>query len=161
VKIRDAVAADHAFLEQMLFEAFFWSPAAVRPAYADFVREREFRRQLAGWGRAGDCALVAGEADSCVGAAWYRLWTSADPTHGFLDERTPVLGIGVAPAQRARGVGRHLLEALIARASRDGFAGLSLSVDPANRARRLYESLGFRRAGESGTSWTLLLEIAS
>ena len=40
-----------------------------------------------------------------------------------------------------------------------GYPALSLSVAPANAARRLYESEGFRKVGEAGTSWTLLLEL--
>lgn len=149
-----------AFLEEMLFEAFFWSPHAVRPALAAFRQDREFRKLLAGWGRAGDCALVASEAGERAGAAWYRLWTAQLHSYGFVDAATPELGIAVAPARRSRGLGGRLLDALIERASADGFPALSLSVDPANRARTLYESRGFHKVGESGTSWTMLLPIA-
>jgi hypothetical protein len=39
------------------------------------------------------------------------------------------------------------------------FPALSLSVDPANFALNLYQSVGFRRIGESGTSLTLVLDL--
>jgi ribosomal protein S18 acetylase RimI-like enzyme len=51
------------------------------------------------------------------------------------------------------------MRALIAAARHDGFAALSLSVSPQNPARTLYESLGFVKVGESGTSWTLRLSL--
>jgi hypothetical protein len=61
---------------------------------------------------------------------------------------------------RSKGFGRRLLDALIQTARADGFPALSLSVSPLNCARQLYEFMGFRKIGESGTSWTLLLSLS-
>jgi ribosomal protein S18 acetylase RimI-like enzyme len=69
-----------------------------------------------------------------------------------VDAATPELAIAVTPANRSRNLGRLLMAALIATARGEGFAALSLSVSPLNRARRLYESVGFEKVGESGTS---------
>ena len=146
VEIRRAGAEHLPFLERMLFEAFFWDPRAVRPPFAEFRREPEFVKLLAGWGRSGDFAVVAEEAGEPVGAAWHRLWT-------------PELAIGVAPEHRAKRVGALLLDALIAEARRAGHPALSLSVSPENFARRLYEAAGFAKVGESGTSWTMVLPL--
>ena len=52
-----------------------------------------------------------------------------------------------------------LLIALIGRARVEGFPALSLSVDPSNPSRSLYESLGFQKVGESETSWTYRLPL--
>lgn len=158
--IREASARDLPFLERMLFEAFFWNPAVERPPFEEFRGDAEFRKLLGDWGRPGDCALVAETATaSPLGAAWFRLWTPAVHSYGFVDERTPEIAIGVERAQRSGGVGRALLRALIERARAAGFADLSLSVSPDNFARRLYESEGFLKVGEVGTSWTLLLRL--
>ena len=46
---------------------------------------------------------------------------------------------------------------LIAAAREEEIRALSLSVDPANFAHQLYESEGFVKVGESGTSWTMKL----
>ena len=160
IAIRPATAADLGFLEEMLFEAFFWDPAAARPAFDEFRDDPEFRKLLSAWGRRGDCAVIAGDAEAPLGAAWYRLWTPQIHSYGFVDERTPELAIGVGPAQRSRGIGRALLHALVRAARDDGFTALSLSVSPQNFARKLYESEGFHKVGESGTSWTLLKTLA-
>jgi ribosomal protein S18 acetylase RimI-like enzyme len=161
MRIRPGGADDLGFLERMLFEAFFWDPAAERPPLAAFRETAEFAKLLAGWGRRGDRAVVAERHGAPLGAAWFRLWTPELHSYGFVDARTPELGIAVAPAHRARGFGRALLDGLVEVARADGHPALSLSVAPANPARRLYESLGFRRVGESGTSWTLLRPLAS
>jgi GNAT superfamily N-acetyltransferase len=89
-----------------------------------------------------------------------------------VDVRTPLLRIrrrchpgtlciGVVLVHRRQGIGRALLEQLIATARAHEFPALSLSVNPFNPARVLYESLGFRKVGESGASWTLRLRLDS
>jgi ribosomal protein S18 acetylase RimI-like enzyme len=159
-ELRNAGPSDLAFLEEMLFEAFAWNPDAPRPDPEATRALPELAKLLRGFGRRrGDAGVVAEREGEPLGAAWYRLWTGAEHSWGFVDERTPELAIAVRPGARGIGLGRALLRALLERARADGHPALSLSVDPANRARRLYEREGFRRVGASGTSWTLALEL--
>jgi len=159
VNIRPLGATDQAFLEKMLFEALFWNPAWPRPALAELREHPEFTKLLAAWGRPGDRGVVAEEQQSRIGAAWFRLWTPELHSYGFMNAETPELGIAVAVGHRSRGVGRTLLRALIEMAQSDGLPALSLSVSPSNYARALYESEGFCKVGETGTSWTLVLRL--
>jgi ribosomal protein S18 acetylase RimI-like enzyme len=159
MRLRSGTAADHEFLERMLFEAFFWDPAVERPTLRSFREDAEFSKLLAGWGRAGDRAVIAEDTGAPIGAAWFRLWTPDHHSYGFVDASTPELGLAVREDCRRRGIGRTLLDALVTIARDDGFSALSLSVNPSNPARRLYESLGFHKVGESGTSWTLRLSL--
>ncbi len=157
--IRTATWDELPFLEEMQFEAFFWNPNTPPPLADEFLARPEIQRLLAGWGRPGDRAVIAQEDETPIGAAWYRFWTDEDHTYGFVDAETPELGIGVHASHRSKGVGRALMRALIEAARDDGVRTLSLSVDPSNFARRLYESEGFVKVGESGTSWTFLLRF--
>src|SRR5262245_7880349 len=85
MQIRAAEATDGAFLEAMLFEAFFWDDGVARPPLSRFREQPEFARMLAGWGRRGDRALVATTHDGeRVGAAWFRFWTPEDHSYGFV-----------------------------------------------------------------------------
>jgi GNAT superfamily N-acetyltransferase len=161
VSIRQAHSGDTGFLRQMLFEAFFWDAAVERPLFAAFSEHPEFVKLLAEWGRLGDRALIAEANGMPVGAAWFRLWREDLHSYGFVDEDTPEIAMAVRPENRSKGVGRRLLEALILQARVGGFSALSLSVDPRNHARLLYESAGFRYVGRSGTSLTMLLSLSS
>jgi ribosomal protein S18 acetylase RimI-like enzyme len=76
-----------------------------------------------------------------------------------VDEETPELAIAIVPSRRGRGLGKELLDGLIASAKRDGFRRLSLSVDRDNPAIGLYESFGFKKIEEHGRSWTMLAEL--
>lgn len=145
----------------MLYEAFFWSGESERPTLVEMRARPEFNSLLAGWGRPGDVAFVADVSSTPAGAAWFRLWTPAEHSYGFVDHETPELALAMAQRFRQQGVGRQLLRALIEYAGEHAYPGLSLSVAPGNPARALYESEGFRKVGEVGTSWTMLRQLST
>jgi ribosomal protein S18 acetylase RimI-like enzyme len=60
-----------------------------------------------------------------------------------------IMDIAMAPGFRGRGIGTGLVRSLIAEAQASG-RKLSIHVEMNNPARRLYERLGFRPAGEHG-----------
>lgn len=159
MKIRSGTIEDIPFLEKMLFEAVFWYPASTRPDMYDFFEKTKLNRFLADWGRPGDKSFVMQIGSIPIGAAWYRLFKADEGSYGFVDENTPEIGMAVLKDYRSRGIGRKLLKALILEAQWKEFELLSLSVEPANFALRLYESEGFTKVGESGTSWTLCMKL--
>jgi ribosomal protein S18 acetylase RimI-like enzyme len=105
--------------------------------------------------------VIALEKGFPVGAAWFRLFTGAEPGYGFVDERTPELAIAVVPSKRGHGVGEELLVALLERARASGYEALSLSVEPGNPARKLYERHGFEVVGQGPEAWTMRASVAS
>lgn len=159
-KIRLATQADLPFLREMLYEAVCWRPHQPRLPLEEVLAEPELAKLLRGWGRKGDTAVVAEWEDGTpIGAAWYRFWTVDDHSYGFVNADTPELGIAVRQDMRQRGIGTALLTALLEQARRSAIAQISLSVEPENYSRRLYEKLGFKPVGTSGTSWTMLLRF--
>lgn len=161
-RLRRAGQSDLLFLAEMGWYAAHWRPGAEPPPPADvLLLEDRLGRYLSGWGRAGDAGVVAlDERSAPIGAAWYRLFSRAEPGYGFVSESVPELSIAVRPASRGAGVGTALLTALVGLARDEGFASLSLSVEPDNPARSLYERLGFRRVGTERGAWTMQVELA-
>jgi GNAT superfamily N-acetyltransferase len=103
---------------------------------------------LAGWRRPQDFGFIAEREGMAIGAAWARQFSPHEQPAFYVDECTPEVTIGVRPHIRGQGVGRMLLDAVIAEAARRG-VGLCLNVRHDNPARRLYERIGFRLV-ESG-----------
>lgn len=161
-RIRLATLDDLPFLREMLYEAVFWRNNQQRPPLDEVLARPELAKLLEGWGRGGDTAVVAELEDGTrAGAAWYRFWTTDNHWYGFVDADTPELGIGVRREVRQRGMGTALLGALVSRARRAGVARISLSVEPENYSRSLYEKLGFRQVASAGNSLTMLLDLGS
>lgn len=152
VLVRRAGPQDARFLKEMLRHALYWRERVPGSLASRYVR---------GWGRPGDTAVIALEDGFAVGAAWYRLFTETEPGYGFVDPATPELSIAVVPSKRGRGIGDQLLTALIDRARAAGHTALSLSVEPGNPARLLYERHGFEVVDEGLEAWTMRASIAS
>jgi GNAT superfamily N-acetyltransferase len=148
--LRKAGVQDVRFLRDMLHHAYYWRERVPGSLVSRYVR---------GWGRPGDTAVIALEGGFPVGAAWYRVFGADEPGYGFVDASTPELAIAVVPSKRGHGIGDELLKALIEKARAAGHRRLSLSVEPGNPARKLYERHGFAVVDEGADAWTMVAEL--
>jgi ribosomal protein S18 acetylase RimI-like enzyme len=140
VQIRLGGPDDVPAIYAALFRAANWDPSRERRSLEDPT----LAPYHDGWGRrGGDLAVIAEDAGRPVGAAYCRLMHG----YGYVDDDTPELTIGVESSYRGRGIGRELLDSLADLARLNGFERLSLSVEPDNPARRLYERAGYRQVG--------------
>jgi ribosomal protein S18 acetylase RimI-like enzyme len=133
----------------MQFEAFFVPPG--RPPYDRAILDEDaIRPYHVDFGtRSGDVGRIAVDpSGQPVGAAWVRQVHG----YGFVDDRTPELGIAVVAARRGEGIGAALLASLVAAVPR-----MSLSTDRRNPARRLYERFGFDVVREDGERSLVML----
>ncbi len=165
VLIRRLEARDTGYLERGLANSVHTEGGTID---FDVMRDPILRRAAEGWGRLGDTGVVAemgqGSHARIVGAAWLRLYTESKPLYGYVDERTPALVISLEPALRGLGIGSEMIRALLNAAHEAGHERVSLSVDPRNPAKRLYEQFGFReidapRLIENDANPVLVLEL--
>ena len=150
IHTRFALADDGDLLRDMLVAAVNWEPGRAVPRETVLADPRT-AHYVDGWPRDGDLGVVAVATWEInrwepvpVGAAWLRYFSDDDPGYGFVAGDVPELGIGVAATQRGRGVGTMLIRRLLREAAEVGIGRVSLSVERANPARRLYEREGFR-----------------
>lgn len=160
VKLRPATSADLPFLREMLYETAYWRFPEDRPAIDTALSYPDLAKLLEGWGRSGDTAIIAvGPGNRPLGAAWYRFWTASNHSYGFVDPQTPEIGLAVKATARRQGIGTSLMLALVDQAREARIQQISLSVEPDNDARRLYERLGFRFVEQVGGAHTMLLVL--
>jgi GNAT superfamily N-acetyltransferase len=158
--VRPAIPSDGGFLADMVVEAANWRAGVTRPR-PTVLAEPVHRGYVAGWQRPADRGFVALDGDGRqIGAAWYRLFASDAPAHGFVGAGVPELIIGVRPLWRAQGVGRTLLRSLTDAARSAGFARITLSVEHGNFAHDLYRSEGFTVLESSGGRDTMVRLLA-
>jgi ribosomal protein S18 acetylase RimI-like enzyme len=135
----------------MLVHAYYWRARVPGSLVSRYVR---------GWGRRGDTAVIALVDGFPAGAAWFRLFPAAEPGYGFVDEQTPELAIAVVPSKRGHGIGDELLDSLLEKAQAAGYKRISLSVEPGNPARKLYERHRFEVVDEGDDAWTMVASLA-
>jgi GNAT superfamily N-acetyltransferase len=156
-RLRPATPSDEPFLMSMLELASNWRPPEVNeptnPVDARYV---------AGFGRPGDLGVIAEDQSRApAGAAWCRLRTAEDRGYGYVADDIPELALAVSADHRGHGLGTDLLEALKRAAASAGVRALSLSVEPDNPSRRIYERAGFTKSGVNGGSWTMVVPLSS
>ena len=139
IQIRAFQPIDIAELPKFLALAAHEDDAQVALANPDLARYIE------GFGRTGDCAVVATHDDEIIGIAWARFWTPDNHGFGWIDEQTPELALAVAPQFRSRGIGARLIEALKSELRETGATQVALNVRADSPAVRLYQRLGFSK----------------
>lgn len=134
VRIRPARASDADALAATMSEpVVVWGTLQL-----PFQRPERWSERLIGK-QSGDLTFLVAEVDGLVvGAGALTVHPENRRAH------SGVLGMHVATRAQGRGVGRKLLDALLADAERRELSRLELTVYPDNvRARRLYEKAGF------------------
>lgn len=147
------------FLSDMLYEAIF-IPKGHDPLPKEIIRDESIAKYIKNWGKDKyDIALVAEIDDQLVGAIWGRLLIEKNKGFGFIDNSTPELSMAVKSGYRNKGIGTDLVNAIVAKYENINVDQISLSVDKANDAYRLYQRIGFETIAETETSFTMKKEI--
>lgn len=155
-EFRPATRAVVPLLRELTFLALYVAPGE-SPFPRSILDRPELRHYYDGFGsREGDLGVVVAVGPTPKGAAWCRCFDPGDPGYGWVGAGIPELVIAVDGAERGRGLGTTLLDALFAVAAKHGYPQLSLSVDPGSPAVRLYERCGFRPVGSDGSSITMV-----
>lgn len=154
--IRPAVLSDLDFMRQMLFLAL-----NERVEADCSIEPDEALRYLANWGRDGDCGVVAtAEEGQPVGAAWLRMYSYEEPGAGFVSPFLPELIGAVCEAERGSGIGKLMLNELLAQAKAMQCAFVSAAVVRESPGENLLKLSGFADAGLSEEDDPLIILLS-
>lgn len=115
-----------------------------RFTYRDVDQAPDLRRYCELRSARGDFGFVAERHGLPVGVVWALFLGGEDRGYGFVEEGVPELSICVWSGYRGQGVGGELLRRVLGEARARGLERVSLSVEAANPAQRLYRTFGFR-----------------
>ena len=152
VLLRRGGAQDVRFLRDMLHHAYYWRERVPGSLVSRYVR---------GWGRPGDTAVIALEDGFPVGAAWFRVFRPPSRATASSTSRRRSSRSRSCRPSAATGSATSCCRRLIEKAKAAGYDRLSLSVEPGNPARKLYERHGFAVVDEGDEAWTMVAELAS
>lgn len=139
-KIRRMQQEEYGYLEDFLYEAVF-VPEGEEPPEKSIIYQPDLQVYVKHFGELKDDYALVAEADGkIVGAAWARIMDD----YGHIDEDTPSIAISLYKEYRGQGIGSELLRSLLRVLKEAGYKRVSLSVQKANYAAKMYEKAGFK-----------------
>jgi len=156
---RPVTPDDVDFLWEMLVAAAAWDRPDSPFTTAEVRRIPDYAKYVEEWGRPGDHGIVAELDGETAGAAWLRRWNPETAAFGFVAADVPELIVGVREAHRGQGLGSALVRTLFDQARAQGIATVSLSVEKANPALRLYERMGFEVVRDDPAAYVMTIDL--
>ena len=137
--IREIRSEEIPLLDDFLYEAIF-IPEGVPAPPRSIIENEDLQVYVRDFGKkADDRCLVAKAGGRIVGAVWTRIMND----YGHIADGIPSLAISLYKDYRNQGIGTELLRKMLQLLRRDGYPQVSLSVQKANYAFRMYQKAGF------------------
>lgn len=153
--IREITQAEYKVLEDFLYEAIFLPEGVLAPP-RDIIKQPELQVYVENFGsRKGDYCLVAEVDGTLAGAVWVRIMQD----YGHVDEETPSLAISLYKDYRSCGIGTAMMKQMLRLLKKEGYQQVSLSVQKANYAAKMYESLGFETVDENEEEYIMVCRL--
>ena len=137
--IRELSIDERNVLEIFLYHAIY-IPEGITPPPFEIIKQPELQVYIERFGEQdGDICLVAEFDSKIVGAVWVRIMND----YGHVSDDMPSLAISLLPEYRGKGIGTALMQSMQEIVSKQGYKGISLSVQKQNYATNMYRKLGF------------------
>ena len=153
--IREMTAQEYPLLDDFLYEAIY-VPEGVDPPSKSIITAPELQVYVKGFGASkDDFALVAEVENKIIGAVWMRIMND----YGHIDDKTPSLAISLYKTYREQGIRSSLIKEMLSLPQVHDNKRVSLSVQKANYAAKLYQKIGFRIIKEIGDEWIMTYNL--
>ena len=142
-------------LDDFLYEAIF-IPEGVAAPPRSIIENEELQVYVRDFGRQpDDRCLVADCGGKIVGAVWTRVMND----YGHMADDVPSLAMSLHKEYRSKGIGTALLERMLQLLRKDGYKQVSLSVQKANYAFRMYRKAGFEVMKETDEEYIMMCNL--
>lgn len=151
-RIRKIQKQEYPLLEDFLYEAIFVPEGAAIPPRT-ITAAPQLRIYVENFGESqGDLGLVAEIDKRIVGAVWTRIMDD----YGHVDGKTPSLAISLYEEYRGLGIGTAMMKEILALLKSHEYKRVSLSVQKANYAAKLYLKVGFKVIRENDEEYIMM-----
>lgn len=153
--IREIRSGEIPLLNDFLYEAIF-VPEGVPAPPRSIIGNEDLQVYVRDFGKeADDRCLVAEAGGKIVGAVWTRVMND----YGHIADGIPSLAISLYKDYRHQGIGTELLQEMLQLLRRDGYPQVSLSVQKANYAFRMYRKAGFEVLKETEEEYLMICNL--
>ena len=150
--IREIQKQEYPLLDNFLYEAIFISEG-IEPPSKTIIASSELQVYVEHFGELKDDWGLAAEIDGkVVGAVWVRIMND----YGHIDDETPSWAISLYKEYRGFGIGTAMMKEMLALLKSHGYSQVSLSVQKANYAAKLYLKVGFEIVRENEEEYIMV-----
>ena len=152
VTIREIQKQEYPLLDNFLYEAIF-IPKGIEPPPKTIITSPELQVYVERFGESkDDWGLVAEVGGKIVGAVWVRIMND----YGHIDDETPSLAISLYKKYRGFGIGTAMMKEIFVLLKTHGYKQVSLSVQKANYAAKMYRKAGFEIVRENAEEYIMV-----
>ena len=150
--IREIQKQEYPLLDNFLYEAIF-IPEGIEPPPKTIITSPELQVYVEHFGESKDDWGLATEIDGkIVGAVWVRIMND----YGHIDDETPSLAISLYKEYRGFGIGTVMMNEILALLKAHEYKQVSLSVQKANYAAKMYLKIGFEIVRENEEEYIMV-----
>ncbi len=152
ITIREIQKQEYSLLDNFLYEAIF-VPEGIEPPPKTIITSPELQVYIKRFEESkDDWGLVAEVDGKIVGAVWVRIMND----YGHIDDETPSLAISLYKEYRGFGIGTAMMKEILALLKSHGYSRVSLSVQKANYAAKMYLKIGFEIIRENEEEYIMV-----
>lgn len=142
-------------LDEFLYEAIFIPDGFSAPPKS-IIENEDLQVYVRDFGNQRDDRCLVAECDGkIVGAVWTRVMND----YGHIADGIPSLAMSLYKEYRNKGIGMELLERMLQLLRKDGYKQVSLSVQKANYAVRMYRKVGFKVHKETEEEYIMICDF--
>ena len=155
ITIREMQKQEYPLLDNFLYEAIF-IPEGIEPPPKTIIASPELQVYVAHFGESeDDWGLVAEVDGKIIGAVWSRIMND----YGHIDDKTPSLAISLYKEYRGFGIGTAMMKEILTLLKSHGYSQVSLSVQKANYAAKMYLKIGFEIVRENEEEYIMVYHL--
>lgn len=152
VTIRKIQKQEYPLLDNFLYEAIF-VPEGIEPPPKSIISSPELQIYVKHFGESKDDWGLAAEVDGkIIGAVWVRIMND----YGHIDDETPSLAISLYKEYRGFSIGTAMMKEILTLLKSHGYSRVSLSVQKANYATKMYLKVGFEIVKENEEEYIMV-----
>lgn len=152
VTIRKIQKQEYPLLDNFLYEAIF-IPEGIEPPPKSIISSPELQIYVKHFGESKDDWGLAAEVDGkIIGAVWVRIMND----YGHIDDETPSLAISLYKEYRGFSIGTAMMKEILTLLKSHGYSRVSLSVQKANYATKMYLKIGFEIVKENEEEYIMV-----
>ena len=152
VTIREMQKQEYPLLDNFLYEAIF-VPEGIESPPKTIITSPELQVYVEHFGESkDDLGLTAEVGGKIVGAVWVRIMND----YGHIDDKTPSLAISLYKEYRSFGIGTAMMKEILTLLKSHGYSRVSLSVQKANYAAKMYLKIGFKIVKENEEEYIMV-----